>query len=320
VHCHIHHSSGFILLLAAWMRVPIRIVHSHNDTLASDARKSILRRIYDTAMKLLMRRYSTAGIAISRAAARSLFPRIWMLPASTSTGRASKSTDGKWEICPYGIDLEPFRVLKASGSPEKAALRVELDISPAALVIGHVGRFAAQKNHPFLIEIAACVCRREPAAVFLLVGVGPDRAAIEASVAGLGLGRHFVFAGSRPDVPRLMKDVMDCFLFPSFYEGLGLVLWEAQAAGLPCLIADALPEEASIVSGLVQRLSLSLPPAAWAADLLHLVKTYRRETQEDFCPAVSAVSIEASASRLIHLYDGYMDPRRVRTVRGLATA
>jgi glycosyltransferase involved in cell wall biosynthesis len=264
-------------------------------------------------MKLLMRRYATAGIAISRAAARSLFPRVWTLPASTST-------DKKWEICPYGIDLEPFRVSKNGGSPEKAALRAELGLSPAAIVIGHVGRFAAQKNHLFLIEIAACLCRKEPAAVFLLIGVGPDRAAIEARVAELGLRRHFIFAGSRPDVPRLMKDVMDCFLFPSFYEGLGLVLWEAQAAGLPCLIADALPEEASIVSGLVQRLSLSLPPAAWAADLLHLVKTYRRETQEDFCPAVSAVSIEASASRLIHLYDGYMAPRRVRTVRGLATA
>ena len=61
-----------------------------------------------------------------------------------------------------------------------------------------------------------------------------------------------------------MRGAMDVFLFPSLYEGLGLVLVEAQAAGLPCVIADVVPEEADLVHGLVRRLPLEAAVTAWA--------------------------------------------------------
>jgi glycosyltransferase involved in cell wall biosynthesis len=314
IHCHIHHSSGFILLLAAWMGIPIRIVQSHNDTRASDARNTALRRASDAVMDWLIHRYATTGIAASKAATRCLFPKSWGSAQASALFLPSTlplaAMDRRWEISACGIDLAPFR-----GAEDKARLRAELGLSRASVIIGHVGRFAPQKNQVFLLEIAERLCRIEPAAVFLLVGEGPDREAIEKQVVERGLSPHFVFAGSRADVPRLMKGVMDCFLFPSLYEGLGLVLWEAQAAGLSCLITDSLPEEATILPEQVRRLSLSMAPEVWAGELLRMANTYSRRPPEDLPAAVAAVSIEASAARITQLYDRCMKHHAEQRIR-----
>ena len=76
------------------------------------------------------------------------------------------------------------------------------------------------------------------------------------------------FLGIRPDVPRLMMAAMDVFLFPSLYEGLGLVLIEAQAAGLISVVSDVIPEEADLFQPLVIRLPLSQTPDHWAERIL----------------------------------------------------
>ena len=102
----------------------------------------------------------------------------------------------------------------------------------------------------------------------MLVGDGPLRLAIEQKVAQVGLADRVVLAGLRLDVPRLMLGAMDVFLFPSLFEGLGLVLIEAQAAGLYCVFSDVVPGEASLVKPLVRRLSLLQPPSVWAEEIL----------------------------------------------------
>ncbi|MEA2542710.1 MAG: glycosyltransferase EpsF, partial [Acidobacteriaceae bacterium] len=224
VHSHIHHSSGYVLMLAAMMGVPVRIAHSHNDTSAVDRTCPSLRRMYSSGMDMLIRRFATLGIAVSRSAAPSLFSPSW-------------TADKRWLLCPLGIDLHPFTL-----AMDAHAVRAELGIAQNSFVIGHVGRFAEQKNHRFLVRIAECLARMEPTAVFLLVGTGPLKTEIETLVRECGLSANFIFLGVRGDVQRLMKGAMDCLLFPSSYEGLGLVLWEAQAAGLGCVISDTIPE------------------------------------------------------------------------------
>ena len=74
-----------------------------------------------------------------------------------------------------------------------------------------------------------------------------------------------IFAGSRGDVPQLLKAAIDVFVFPSRYEGLGLAAVEAQAAGVPCVIADVIPPEVEVLPELVHWQSLYDPPTAWAA-------------------------------------------------------
>jgi len=77
-----------------------------------------------------------------------------------------------------------------------------------------------------------------------------------------------LFLGVRADVVELMRAAFDVFVLPSFHEGLPVVLLEAQAAGLPCVLTSSLAEEADIVPGLMKRVSLDEPPSAWSREAL----------------------------------------------------
>ena len=143
-----------------------------------------------------------------------------------------------------------------------------MGIPADAFVLGNVGRFHEQKNHDFLLQIAAETASREPRTVLLLVGDGALRPQIEAQAGALGIRGRVIFAGVRDDVHRIMLGAMDAFVFPSLYEGLGVVLIEAQAAGLPCLISNVIPKEADVSRRLIHRLNLSRPAADWATAVL----------------------------------------------------
>lgn len=250
VHSHVHHYSGYVLALAKQAGVPVRIAHSHNDTSEVESRVGLMRQGYLALMRHWITQYATAGLSASRKSAVALFGDNWQ-------------SDPRWQLLYYGIDLQPFRV-----KPVTDEIRAELNIPADAFVIGHVGRFDAQKNHAFLINIVAEVVRRKPETHLLLVGEGALRPAIEHKVARAGLYNHVTFAGLRTDVPRLMMGAMDVFVLPSFYEGLPLVLIEAQAARLPCIFADGLAEESDIVTPLIQRLSLDQSATDWSDAIL----------------------------------------------------
>jgi glycosyltransferase involved in cell wall biosynthesis len=136
--------------------------------------------------------------------------------------------------------------------------------------MGHVGNFTLAKNHGFILQVARELFLRKPDSRLVLVGDGRLRSDIEEQARMIGIADKIVFTGKRADVPRLMG-MMDVFLFPSLYEGLPLVVVEAQAAGLPIVIADSVSAETEFVSELFTWLSLSLPPAYWAEKCLELV-------------------------------------------------
>ncbi|MFQ4142453.1 glycosyltransferase family 1 protein [Chlorogloeopsis sp. ULAP02] len=264
VHSHVHYFSGYILRLAQRSGIPIRIAHSHNNTSCVEAKAIWYRRLYLDLMRTWIDRYATLGFGCSRQALVDLFG-------------CTDNIHPHLQVLYYGIDLTSF-----CDPVDTVAVRSELGIPKDAFVVGHVGRFEPQKNHVFLLDIAAEIVKREPKMYLLLVGVGSLRADIEQRVTKLGLGDRVIFAGSRSDVPRLMRGAMDVFLLPSLYEGLGLVLVEAQAAGLPCIFSDVVPEEADVVKPLVNRISLSQPASSWAeavttASQSEIVKNTRKQ-------------------------------------------
>ncbi len=250
IHSHVHQYSGFVLRLAKWAGVPVRIAHSHLDASAFEAHASMRRRAYLGLMRRWIARNMTAGLSVSNQAASDLFGAGW-------------ERDPRHQILFCGIAMEPFtqRVCRT-------AIRAEFGVPEDAFVIGHVGRFTEQKNHVFLLAIAAEALKRDRRARFLMIGDGELRVAMEEQAARLGIMDRVIFAGLRPDVPRVMLGAMDAFLLPSFYEGLPLVLMEAQAAGLPSIFSDTISCEADIVPPLVHRCSLAAPPLAWAETLL----------------------------------------------------
>lgn len=138
-------------------------------------------------------------------------------------------------------------------------------------VIGHVGRFHTQKNHKFIVDIFKEIHDKDKSSVLMLVGDGDLRQQIKKKVDDLGLVNSVIFTGVRSDIAELMQ-AMDVFLFPSLYEGLGIVVIEAQAAGLPCIIADTIPKEAHVTNN-IKTLSLKKPAGEWASLLLKFSST-----------------------------------------------
>ncbi len=130
-----------------------------------------------------------------------------------------------------GVDTTAFAPA-GPDDPARAAARADLGIGPGDKLIGTVGHLNRQKGHAVLIEAMAGVLEREPAARLLIAGRGPLRKRLEALAVACGVAGKVTFAGLVGDVPRLLK-AFDAFAFPSLWEGFGIALTEAMAAGLP---------------------------------------------------------------------------------------
>ena len=98
VHSHVHHYSGYVLMLAAMARVKVRIAHSHNDTRSAEASKSVERIAYLRVMRMMIRTFATRGLAVSAEAGCDLFASQWR-----------ERTD-KWQLQHLGIDLSRFEI------------------------------------------------------------------------------------------------------------------------------------------------------------------------------------------------------------------
>lgn len=169
---------------------------------------------------------------------------------------------GHYSLLNNAIETDTF----VYGDSVRKGVRRQLGLADE-LVIGHVGRFNPQKNHPFLLDIFAALLKKESNAVLLLVGGGEGMSQIREKAQKLGIAEHVHFLGVRSDVADLMQ-AMDVFVLPSLYEGLPVTMVEAQAAGLPCIISDKVPPECILTEGLVDIMTLSASPEAWAEKIL----------------------------------------------------
>jgi glycosyltransferase involved in cell wall biosynthesis len=240
VHSHLHLFSGMVMRAAHQAGVPVRIAHSHT----SQTESSPARLVYAALMGRWIRQHATHCVSTSAQAAAALFGADWRKQ--------------RVRIVEYGLDFSAY-----AGLPDRGLLKQRLGLPAARVVIGHVGRFAAVKNHSFVVATFAEILRQGQDAHLLLVGTGSLENAVRRQLAGLGIADRCLLAGGHDDVTPYFG-AMDLLLFPSLYEGLGLVALEAQAAAVPVLASTAVPGEAEVVNGLLHRYGLEEGPAAWA--------------------------------------------------------
>jgi glycosyltransferase involved in cell wall biosynthesis len=169
---------------------------------------------------------------------------------------------GRFHVMSNAISADRFQYDPVARAETRASLGVGEE-----LLIGHVGRFAYAKNHSFLLDVFAEVRRKRPDARLLLVGAGDLEGSIREKARSLGLEGQVIFAGLRGDVHRLMQ-AMDAFVFPSRFEGLGIVAVEAQASGLTVVASTAVPDDAGICGDQFVRLSLADGAEKWADAVL----------------------------------------------------
>lgn len=224
VHSHINTLSVFSLFAAKCARVPVRIAHSHSTTNKKEWKKNLMKQ----ALRPFSKKYATDYFVCTEHAGR------WLFGDRTFER-------GKVSIINNAIDLDIFKYDEKLRKGKRKKLKIKDD----TLVVGHIGRFVAQKNHTFLIDIFNELHKKKKNSILLLIGQGPLMDEIKEKVEILGISDSVKFLGQRDDVNELYN-VMDLFLFPSLYEGLGMVLIEAQANGLPCIASTEVPKIADI--------------------------------------------------------------------------
>ena len=253
VHSHINTLSVFSLFAAKCAGVPVRIAHSHSTTNKKEKKKNLLKQILRPFSKV----FATDYMCCSELAGRWLF--------------GNKEYDkGNVYLLNNAIDLDKFKYDEKIRNEK----RKELNIDDDTLVIGHVGRFVEQKNHRFLIDIFNEVHKEKENSILMLVGQGPLMEEIKEKVKALGLENNVMFLGQRNDINELYQ-AMDLFLFPSLYEGLGMVVVEAQCSNLPCIVSSEVPKIVKIGSNIIF-VSLENDIYYWAEKVNLIVEQYKK--------------------------------------------
>ncbi|MGH9900893.1 MAG: glycosyltransferase family 4 protein, partial [Pyrinomonadaceae bacterium] len=138
------------------------------------------------------------------------------------------------------IDVDEFR---PAGGGGRAEILRELGLPADCVLLLNVGRVSPQKGLLYAIRALPAIRERHPSVHLLSVGATADaqwRARLEAEARALGVAGHVHIVGPRRDVPDLLR-VCDLFVFPSLYEGLGIALIEAMAAGRACVATNTAP-------------------------------------------------------------------------------
>jgi glycosyltransferase involved in cell wall biosynthesis len=289
LHDHQAGASGWHYLIGRGRLPPIRVTHVHS---AAPAR----RRIVDRVGMSLTARYATHIAGTSRAAIAALG---FEAPAFARTPRAAL-------YC--GLDPAGFLASAAA----RGAVRGAFGWPGDAQIVLFAGRFddgldvsdaRSQKNSGFAVDIALDCARRREDVRFIFAGK-PSAATplLRQRIEAAGFGDRIAFAGVRTDIGRLMG-ASDALLFPSRAEGLGMVVVEAQAAGMPVLASAETPREGVVIPELVQFERLDAGPAQWADRLLALLGAPKVDPlAANARVAASAFSIGQSARNLAALY------------------
>lgn len=204
-----------------------------------------------------------------------------LMYATYTDGFACGEKAGKWlfgdrpfTVINNGKDIDRFLF-----KPDvRQCYREKLGASNDTILLGHVGLFHKQKNHPFLIDVFEEVCRRSKNYRLVLIGEGEDREKIEGLVRQKGLENKVFFLGSRSDVDALIQ-ALDIMVFPSLFEGMPNVVLEWQIAGLPALISDTITRECGIMDS-VSYLPLEKGATYWAEQILHTQLEDRESTRQ----------------------------------------
>ena len=183
-----------------------------------------------------------------------------------------------FQVLNNAINTKQYRFDKE----KRVQMRRSLGVSDDEFVIGHVGRFSPVKNHLFLLKVYKEILK-EKKSKLLMVGDGQLRKEIEQEIERLGIASNVILTGVRQDVCDLMQ-AMDVFVLPSLYEGLGIVGVEAQAAGLPCVFSENIPQEV-ILTNDAKRIALTTSMDEWAKQILEMRNKERTDTYDVICRA-----------------------------------
>lgn len=283
VHAHTLFNCGIAMKAAKKSGVDIRVSHAHT---TADNEAGLVRKIYISLMRKLILENSTNLLACSDLAGEYLFG-------------AKNITSDKYTMFPNLISYE--KIIDVNYE-DVEKFRTENKLQKNDLVIGHIGTFKKSKNQKFLLKIVKTLKEKNKNVKLILVGDGSMRDELENMCKDLDISDRVIFTGTRDDIDVILNS-MDVFVFPSTFEGLGLVLLEAQAAGLPCVVSEAIQPEANLKLGLFSKLNLSDGDESWANKIIEVYgkkETDKKKRLDAFDK--QGYSTEKCISKLLSIY------------------
>ncbi|MBE6138497.1 MAG: glycosyltransferase [Firmicutes bacterium] len=238
VHSHTFLHTGIVLRCAKKAGVQIRIAHSH-----SAMKMNFSFKLKSLIFRKMILKNATNLLACSTEAGYCLYGDIFK---------------DKGEVISNPIDLDKMNI----PTKDIDELRKQHNIDNDTLIIGHVGRFVALKNHAFMLEIAKKLKVRNIKFKMMFVGDGPLFEEVKSKISDFNLKDQIILVGLTTEVYKYMK-LFDLFLLPSVYEGLPVTLVEAQAAALNSLVSDNVSREADFNLGLIKFLSIDNNLDGW---------------------------------------------------------
>lgn len=281
---HIHGNSGTCTIeaIAAKMaKAPGVVVHSHS----SACRHNILHKI----LRPVLNRLVDERLACSDVAGKFMFGKR------------------PFHVMNNAIELGRYRYNEAW----RQEIRGQYAIAPTAPIIGHVATFNDEKNHSFLLRVFHSYRQIHENAVLMLIGQGKNESEIRNQVKTLGLEACVIFVGGVDNVNVYMS-AFDCFILPSLFEGLPLVLLEAQASGMRCLASTAVSTDSNI-TGNVAFFGLDQTPEQWSKALATCICEWDRAAESN--AAIQKLSdrgydLERESATLMRYYSAICQKHR----------
>jgi len=272
---HVHGNSGtmfFDIHAAKCAKVRVRIAHCHS----SNSNYKVVHYL----LKPLLNREITDALACSREAGGWLFTH-------------------EYNVLNNAIDTKRF----AFSNVQRNKLRKRYGIKNEFVML-NVGRLCEEKNQKFLFKVLSELLIQDPCFRLVLVGDGELAESLREQANELKINDKVVFAGRQKEV-EYYYSMADCFLFPSIFEGLGIVLIEGQASGLKCVASNAIPKEAN-VAGLVEYIGLNAEE--WVEKIISIKKEIKCDRIEVSKDAIEKIrkkeyDIEISSLYLNSIYE-----------------
>lgn len=249
-------ANPFPILCAKKAGIKRIIVHAHNTGFSGNLLEDILHIL----LKPLTSHLATDRWACSSLAAAHMFGK-----------------HASYVFVPNSIDVRKFEF----SNRMRLTMRLHLGIQSDVTCIGHIGNFYRQKNHKRLIQIFARYHAINNKSVLLLVGSGSEKATLKLHQLcnKLGVASSVIFFGKSNHTADLYN-AMDIFLLPSLFEGLSIVLIEAQANGLPCVVSSVVPVESNChIETPYTRCNLKASDYQWVITIKQIMK-YKTDRQK----------------------------------------
>ena len=276
VHCHAANYGAFFMYYAKKYNVSLRIIHSH----ANRSADKVSHAIRNSFLIPIAVKNSNKYIACSNDAGKFMFKKK------------------KYSILNNAINLEKFKF----NFEDRNEIRNQLNLN-GKFVVGSFGRFCPQKNQLFTLEVFDKILDKNKETILLLIGTGEQKEVIEKKAKKMGIYEKIIILNSKKDINRYYN-CLDIFLLPSTYEGLGIVLIEAQTNNLKCYTSKYKVPTIAKVSPLLEFIELKNNASEWSK-----IITNNDNKREDYFIDISKSSynIINEANKLEEIYNSIIN-------------